>query len=540
MSETNISIAQKIKLERIEKIAEKIGLTPENLFLYGPYMAKIDLKSVKNLDKQNGKLILVTAITPTKSGEGKSTVTVGLGQALNKLNQKVMMCLREPSLGPCFGIKGGASGGGYSQVLPMEEINLHFTGDIAAVAAANNLLAAVIDNHIVQGNELNINPDSVVWRRAIDMNDRTLRSIYVGCDERKICLRKDIFEITAASEVMAILCLSEDFIDLKKRLDKIIVAYTFNGKPVYAYNLKVAGAMAALLKHAIKPNLVQSVEKVPVLIHGGPFANIAHGCNSIIATKLALKLADLVVTEAGFGADLGAEKFLDIKCRVAGIRPNAVVLVATIKALKSHDSLEGGFLNLEKHIENLKKYKLPIVVALNKFVGDELADIELVKKKCDEFGIDFVVADPWNGGGSGCIELAEKVLSVIDGKNFQFLYDVNLPIKEKISIIAKEIYGALGVNYSVEAQRQLDLIENLNLNKLPVCIAKTQMSLSDDPKLKGRPVGFNITIRDLKISAGAGFIVALAGNIMTMPGLPKHPNAELIDIDSEGVISGLF
>ena len=542
MAESNIAIAQKIKLEPIVNIAKKIGLKEEDLFLYGPYMAKVDAGLVKRLKKKDGKLILVTAMTPTRAGEGKSTVTVGLGQALTKLGKKTMICLREPSLGPCFGIKGGACGGGYSQVLPMEDINLHFTGDLAAVEAANNLLAAMIDNHIVQENNLDINPDSVIWRRTIDMNDRTLRSIYVGCDERKVCLRKDVFDITAASEVMAILCLTEDLKDLKNRLNNIIIAYTYNGKPVYASNLKAAGAMAVLLKHAINPNLVQSVEKTPAFVHGGPFANIAHGCNSLIATKLALKLADYVVTEAGFGADLGAEKFFDIKCRIGGLKPNGVVLVATIKALKMHGGgdVGKGFANLEKQIENIRKFELPFVVALNRFSDDNEEEIEIVRQRCNELKVNFVVADPWNKGGEGCIELAKKVLEVMDGENFKFLYDLNDSLKKKIEKIAKEIYGASNVEYSKDAERHLKRIEDLGLNKLPVCIAKTQMSLSDDPNLVGRPCGFTINIKDLKISAGAGFIVVLAGDIRTMPGLPKKPNAESIDIDDEGRISGLF
>jgi len=541
MTESNIIIAQKAKLEPIIDIAKNIGLKEEDLVLYGEHMAKVDSALLKKLDKEYGRLILVTAITPTKSGEGKSTVTVGLGQALKKLDKKIMICLREPSLGPVFGIKGGACGGGYSQVLPMEDINLHFTGDLSAIESANNLLAAVIDNHIVQGNELNINPDSVIWRRAIDMNDRTLRSIYVGCDERKVCLRKDVFDITAASEVMAILCLTEDLKDLKERINRIIVAYTYDGNPVYARELKAAGAMAALLKHAINPNLVQSIEKVPALVHGGPFANIAHGCNSIIATKLALKLADYVVTEAGFGADLGAEKFLNIKCRIGNLKPDGVVLVATIKALKRHgeDDIEKGLPNLEKHIENIKKFNLPLIVALNKFTDDKEEEIDIVRKRCQSLKVDFVVADPYDKGGDGCLELAEKVLKFDEG-NFKFLYETDAPIKEKIQKIAVEIYGADGVEYSKDAERHLKRIEELGLNKLPVCIAKTQMSLSDDPKLICRPTGFTVTIRDLKISAGAGFIVALTGKIMTMPGLPKKPNAELIDIDENGKISGLF
>ena len=542
MEESNITIAQKIKLEPIVNIAKKIGLKEEDLFLYGQYIAKVNAGLAKKINKADGKLILVTAITPTKAGEGKSTITVGLGQALERLNKKVIICLREPSLGPVFGIKGGACGGGYSQVLPMEDINLHFTGDLAAVEAANNLLAAMIDNHIVQGNELNINPDSVIWRRAIDMNDRTLRSIYVGCDERKVCLRSDVFDITAASEVMAILCLSVNLQDLKDRLNRIIIAYTYDGRPIYASDLKAAGAMAVLLKHAINPNLVQTIEKVPAFVHGGPFANIAHGCNSLIATKLALRLADYVVTEAGFGADLGAEKFLDIKCRIGNLKPNAVVLVVTIRALRMHGEgdIKKGLSNLEKQIENIKKFSLPLVVALNKFKEDKDIEIEIVKKRCDELGVNFTIADPWYNGGDGCLELGKAVLKVMDGKNFNFIYDIEDSIKEKIEKIAREIYGADSVEYSKDAERHLERIEKLGLNKSPVCIAKTQMSLSDNPKLIGRPTGFKITIKDLKISAGAGFVVALAGNIMTMPGLPKRPNAEIINIDEVGNIEGLF
>jgi formate--tetrahydrofolate ligase len=542
MAESNISIAQKVKLELIVNIAKKVGLAEDDLFLYGPFMAKVNANLFKKLNHENGKLILVTAVTPTKSGEGKSTTVVGLAQGLVKLNRKAMICLREPSLGPCFGIKGGASGGGYSQVLPMEEINLHFTGDIHAIGAANNLLAAAIDNHIIQGNNLNINPDSVLWRRALDMNDRTLRNIYVGCDDRKVCLRSDTFDITAASEIMAILCLAEDLEDLKNRLRRIVVAYTYNGKPVYARQLKAAGAMAALLKNAINPNLVQSVEGVPAFVHGGPFANIAHGCNSLIATKLALKLADYIVTEAGFGADLGAEKFFDIKCRIGKLQPNAVVLVATIRALEMHGKgdLKSGLCNLEKHIENLRLFNVPLVVTLNKFSNEEDSKIKIVSDRCHELGVDFVAADPWNKGGEGCLNLARKVLDVMDGDGFKFLYDSDKHIKEKIETVAKKIYGAEGVDYTKEAERHLDRIETLNLDRLPVCMAKTQNSLSDNPALIGRPTNFRITIRDIKVSAGAGFIVVMTGNMVTMPGLPRVPNAEAIDIDSDGKISGLF
>jgi formate--tetrahydrofolate ligase len=542
MGETNISIAQKIELDPILDIAQKIGLKREDLHLYGNHIAKVNANLLKTLPDRTGKLILVTAITPTKAGEGKSTTVVGLAQGMNKLDKKVMICLREPSLGPCFGIKGGASGGGYSQVLPMEDIDLHFTGDIHAIGAANNLLSSVIDNHIVQGNQLQINPDSVVWRRALDMNDRTLRNIYVGCDERKVCLRSDVFDITAASEVMAILCLAEDIKDLKNRLSRIVVAYTYNGKAVYARELKVAGAMAALLKHAINPNLVQSVEKVLAFVHGGPFANIAHGCNSLIATKLALKLADYVVTEAGFGADLGAEKFLDIKCQIGNLRPNAVVLVATTRALEMHGmgNIKNGLCNLEKHIENIKQYNLPLVVSLNKFSSDTEEQINIVRQRCKELNVNFVVADSWNGGGNGCIDLAKNVLDIIDGKNFKPIYEIDKPIKEKIDAIAKKIYGADGVDYTKEAEKHMERIESLNLDRLPICMAKTQMSFSDDPKLIGRPTNFRITVRDMKVSAGAGFIVVMTGKIMTMPGLPKLPNSEAIDIDDDGKISGLF
>ncbi len=542
MEESNITIAQKIKLEPIVNIAKKIGLKEEDLFLYGPYMAKVDLGLIKKIDKEYGKLILVTAMTPTKAGEGKSTVAVGLTQGLSKLGKNAMVCLREPSLGPCFGMKGGASGGGYSQVLPMEDINLHFTGDIHAISSANNLLSAVIDNHIVQGNSLQINPDSVIWRRSLDMNDRTLRNIYVGCDERKVCLRSDIFDITAASEVMAILCLAEDIKDLKKRLSRIVVAYSYNGKPIYARDLNVNGAMAALLKQAINPNLVQTTEKVPAFVHGGPFANIAHGCNSLIATKLALKLADYVVTEAGFGADLGAEKFFDIKCRIGKLKPNAVVLVATIRALEMHGGgdVKKGLCNLEKHIESIRLFNVPLVVVLNKFTGDSEDDIKVVEERCKELGVDFVVADPWHKSGEGCIDLSRKVLDIIDGNEFRFLYEADQSIKEKIGAIATKIYGADEVEYTKDAERHLSRIEILNLDRLPVCMAKTQMSLSDDPSLIGRPKNFKITVRDMKISAGAGFIVVMTGKIVTMPGLPKEPNAERIDIGDEGRISGLF
>lgn len=553
---TDIEIAQEAKMMHIADIGEKIGIEKDYLELYGNYKAKISHKLWDKVrDKKDGKLILVTSINPTPAGEGKSTVTVGLGQALNHLKKKVAIALREPSLGPCMGIKGGAAGGGYSQVVPMEDINLHFTGDMHAIGSAHNLLSAMIDNHIHQGNELNIDVRRITWKRAIDMNDRALREIVVGLGGKTNGFpRQDGFIITVASEIMAILCLATDFKDLKERLGKIIIGYDKDGNPVTAKDLKADGAMALLLKDAIKPNLVQTLENVPAFIHGGPFANIAHGCNSIIATRYGLKLADYLVTEAGFGADLGAEKFFDIKCRYGGLKPSAAVVVATIRALKMHgglkkeelatenmDALEKGIENLAKQIENVQKYGIPVVVAINKFMHDTDREIQFVKRYCGDLGVDVALADVWGKGGEGGIELAEKVIDACERESdFKPLYELDMPIKDKIKTIAKEIYGADDVEFTKEAIKDLKNIEKLGLSHLPVCIAKTQYSLSDDPKLLGRPKGFNITVKRLNISAGAGFIVVMTGDILTMPGLPKSPAAEKMDIDEEGKITGLF
>ncbi|AAM25530.1 formate--tetrahydrofolate ligase [Caldanaerobacter subterraneus subsp. tengcongensis MB4] len=553
---SDIEIAQEAKMLHIRDVAAKLGIEEDYLEYYGKYKAKISPALWDKIkDRKDGKLILVTAITPTPAGEGKTTTTVGLGQALAKLGKKAMIALREPSLGPSFGIKGGAAGGGYSQVVPMEDINLHFTGDIHAITAAHNLLAAMIDNHIHHGNELNIDIRTITWKRAMDMNDRALREIIVGLGGKANGYpRQDGFIITVASEIMAILCLSHDLMDLKRRLGDIIVAYDKDGSPVTARDLKADGAMAVLLKDAIKPNLVQTIENVPAFVHGGPFANIAHGCNSLIATKYGLKLADYLVTEAGFGADLGAEKFFDVKARFGGLTPNAAVVVATVRALKMHggvkkedlqkedvEAVRRGIENLEKQVENVRKFGVPVVVALNKFVFDTEREIEEVRKACDRIGVDMAVAEVWEKGGEGGIELAEKVIKAADTpSNFRFLYDVNLPIKDKLHIIATEIYGADGVEYTASALKDIANIEKLGLDKMPIVVAKTQYSLSDDPKLLGRPRGFKITVRELRISRGAGFIVALTGDIMTMPGLPKHPAAENIDIDENGRIKGLF
>lgn len=553
---TDIEIAQEAKMMHIADIGEKIGIEKDYLELYGNYKAKISHKLWDKVrDKKDGKLILVTSINPTPAGEGKSTVTVGLGQALNHLKKKVAIALREPSLGPCMGIKGGAAGGGYSQVVPMEDINLHFTGDMHAIGSAHNLLSAMIDNHIHQGNELNIDVRRITWKRAIDMNDRALREIVVGLGGKTNGFpRQDGFIITVASEIMAILCLATDFKDLKERLGKIIIGYDKDGNPVTAKDLKADGAMALLLKDAIKPNLVQTLENVPAFIHGGPFANIAHGCNSIIATRYGLKLADYLVTEAGFGADLGAEKFFDIKCRYGRLKPSAAVVVATIRALKMHgglkkeelatenmDALEKGIENLAKQIENVQKYGIPVVVAINKFMHDTDREIQFVKRYCGDLGVDVALADVWGKGGEGGIELAEKVIDACERESdFKPLYELDMPIKDKIKTIAKEIYGADDVEFTKEAVKDLKNIEKLGLSHLPVCIAKTQYSLSDDPKLLGRPKGFNITVKRLNISAGAGFIVVMTGDILTMPGLPKSPAAEKMDIDEEGKITGLF
>ncbi|MEW9082823.1 formate--tetrahydrofolate ligase [Caldanaerobacter subterraneus] len=555
---SDIEIAQEAKIKPIKEIAEKVGLTEDEIFYYGKYKAKVDHRVLKKLeDRKDAKLILVTAINPTPAGEGKTTTTVGLGDALNRLGKKTMIALREPSLGPVFGVKGGAAGGGYAQVLPMEDINLHFTGDIHAVSAAHNLLAAMLDNHIYQGNKLNIDPRRIVWKRVVDMNDRQLRFVVNGLGGKANGVpREDGYDITAASEVMAVLTLSKDLSDLKERLSKIVVAYTYDGKPVTAGDLKAQGAMAVLLKEAINPNLVQTIEGTPAFVHGGPFANIAHGCNSLIATKLAMKLADYVVTEAGFGADLGAEKFIDIKSRIGGLKPNAVVIVASIRALKHHggvskeklseenlQALEKGFENLQKHIENVKDvFGLPAVVAINRFPTDTDRELQYVVDRCSEMGVSAAISEVFAKGGEGGIELAKKVLEAIERGNddFNFAYPLEMGLKEKIETIAKRVYGAIGVDFSKEAEKEIENLEKLGYNNLPICMAKTQYSLSDDPKLLGRPRNFKITVRQVRISAGAGFIVALTGEIMTMPGLPKEPAAEKIDIDENGKITGLF
>ena len=554
---SDIEISQQNQPEPIERIAEKAGLCEEDLELYGRYKAKIGFAKLRELAAEplKGKLILVTAITPTPAGEGKSTISIGLADALQLSRKKVMLALREPSLGPCFGLKGGATGGGYSQIVPMEDINLHFTGDIHAITAANNLLAAMIDNHIKQGNELHINPQSICWRRCLDLNDRALRNIEIAMGGSTDGLpRRDGFDISVASEIMAILCLAEDINDLKKRLSGIIIGKTYDGKYVTAGEIKAVGAMAALLKDAVRPNLVQTLAKTPALVHGGPFANIAHGCNSLIATKTALRLADYVVTEAGFGADLGAEKFFDIKCRAGGLDPAAVVLVATVRALKMHggvdkdklgeenpEALRKGFANLKIHLENLAKFGVPAVTAINRFATDSTAEITLLQELCAEAGVTAVTATCWENGGKGALALAFEVCRAVEEPNgFGPLYDDNLPLKEKISLIAKEIYRAGEVTFSDKALSKLAEFESQGYGKLPVCIAKTQNSISDDPKRKGAPQGYNFTVNDVRLSAGAGFVVALAGNILTMPGLPQHPAAERIDVDENGVISGLF
>ena len=554
---TDIQIAQLCKMKPINQIASELGIKDDELELYGKYKAKLtdDLwERVK--DRPDGKLVLVTAINPTPAGEGKTTTTVGLGQAMAKIGKKAIIALREPSLGPVMGIKGGAAGGGYSQVVPMEDINLHFTGDMHAITAANNLLSAAIDNHIQQGNALGIDPRQIIWKRAMDMNDRALRNIIVGLGGKiNGTPREDSFLITVASEIMAILCLSTGIMDLKDRLGKIIIGYTYDGKPVSARDLKVNGAMALLLKDAIKPNLVQTLENTPALMHGGPFANIAHGCNSIIATRIGLKLADYCITEAGFGADLGAEKFLNIKCRYAGLKPDAVVLVATIRALKYNggvkkdmlatpdlNALKKGFVNLEKHVENITKFGVPVVVAINHFSTDSDEETDFIKKKCESLDVEVSFSNVFAMGGEGGRELAEKLVKLIENQktDFRYLYDTDSTIKQKIETIAKEIYGARSVVYLPAAEKAIEKIQSLNMDKLPICMAKTQYSLSDNPSLLGRPEGFDITVREIKLSAGAGFIVAITGDIMTMPGLPKTPAAEKIDIDEKGVITGLF
>ena len=553
----DIEIAQEAKLESIVDVAWKIGIEADDLELYGKYKAKIADEYIERVQSNpDGKLILVTAINPTPAGEGKTTTSVGLGQAFGRMGHKAVIALREPSLGPCFGIKGGAAGGGYAQVVPMEDLNLHFTGDFHAVTSANNLLAALLDNHIQQGNELRIDTRQVVWKRCLDMNDRSLRNIVVGLGAKADgFVREDHFVITVASEIMAILCLAADLQDLKERLGRIIVAYNDQGEPVTASDLKAVGAMAALLKDALKPNLIQTLEHTPALVHGGPFANIAHGCNSVRATKTALKIADYVITEAGFGADLGAEKFFDIKCRMAGLKPDVVVLVATVRALKYNGgiakealsvedlpALQAGIVNLEKHIENLQKYHVPIVVALNSFVTDTLKEIDFVRDFCQERGCEFAISEVWEKGGEGGVELASKVLETLEKKESQFkvLYEDSLPLKEKIETIASEIYGAGGVTYTAAALKQLQNLEKLGFGELPVCMAKTQYSLSDDPMLLGRPVGFTMHVREVYVSAGAGFVVVLTGAVMTMPGLPKKPAAHQIDVDDNGKITGLF
>ena len=554
---TDIQIAQEAELLHIRDVAAKIGIEEEDLEFYGKYKAKLsdDLWD-KIKDREDGKLVLVTAINPTPAGEGKTTTTVGLGQAMAKLNKKALIALREPSLGPCFGIKGGAAGGGYAQVVPMEDLNLHFTGDFHAITSANNLLAAMLDNHIQQGNVLGIDPRQVVWKRCLDMNDRVLRNTVVGLGNKMDgMVREDHFVITVASEIMAILCLADDLADLKRRLGRIIVAYNFAGDPVTADDLQATGAMTALLKDAIKPNIIQTLEHTPALVHGGPFANIAHGCNSVRATKKALKISDITITEAGFGADLGAEKFLDIKCRKAGLKPDAVVLVATVRALKYNggvaksdlgeenlEALEKGIVNLEKHIENIQKYDVPVIVTLNSFVTDTEAENDYIRRFCEERGCEFALSEVWEKGGDGGVMLAEKVLETLEKKESYFhpLYADELSLKEKIETIAKEIYGARGVVYEPAAEKQLAKIEAMGFGAFPVCMAKNQYSLSDDAKKLGRPENFDIHIREVYVSAGAGFVVALTGAIMTMPGLPKVPAANNIDVTEDGKITGLF
>ena len=554
---SDIEIAQQAKMQKITDVAAKLGIGEDDIELYGKYKAKLSYDLIRRVEeKQPGKLILVTAITPTPAGEGKSTTTVGLAQGMHKLGKRVIVALREPSLGPCMGIKGGAAGGGYSQVVPMEDINLHFTGDFHAITSAHMLLSAMLDNHIQQGNVLNIDPRRIVWKRVVDMNDRELRNIVVGLGGKAHGVpRQDGFDITVASEVMAILCLASNLHDLKERLAKIIVAYDYSGKPVTAGQIKAHGAMAALLKDAIKPNLVQTLENVPAIIHGGPFANIAHGCNSVMATRTAMRVADYTITEAGFGADLGAEKFFDIKCRYAGFKPDAAVIVATVRALKMHggvpktelttpnvEAVKKGLVNLEKHIENVKKFGVPVVVAINIFAQDTEEELEAVRVHCAKHGVNVALSDVFARGGEGGVELAKEVIALADsGKSdFKPLYELDMPLKAKIETIAKEIYGADGVNYTKEADKALKEFEDLGYGNLPVCMAKTQYSFSDDPALLGRPSGFKITIRNCRISAGAGFIVVLTGDVMTMPGLPKVPAAEKIDVSDDGVISGLF
>ena len=554
---TDIQIAQEAEMKHIKEVAVQAGISEDELEFYGKYKAKLSDELWNRIkDNKDGKLVLVTAINPTPAGEGKTTTSVGLGQAFAKLGKKAMIALREPSLGPCFGIKGGAAGGGYAQVVPMEDLNLHFTGDFHAITSANNLLAAMLDNHIQQGNTLGIDPRQVVWKRCVDMNDRVLRNIVVGLGRKTDgMVREDHFVITVASEIMAILCLADDLADLKRRLGRIIVAYNFKGEPVTADDLQATGAMAALLKDAIKPNLIQTLEHTPALVHGGPFANIAHGCNSVRATKMALKLSDITVTEAGFGADLGAEKFLDIKCRMAGLKPDAVVLVATVRALKYNggvakadlaeenlDALAKGIVNLEKHIENIQKYGVPVIVTLNSFVTDTDAENAFIEKFCRERGCEFALSEVWEKGGEGGVDLAQKVLETLETKesDFHTLYNDELSLKDKIRTIAQEIYGAHDVVYEPAAEKQLAKIESMGFGSFPICMAKNQYSLSDDATKLGRPENFDIHIREVYVSAGAGFVVALTGAVMTMPGLPKKPAAEGIDVNDDGVITGLF
>lgn len=554
---SDIEIAQEAQMVHIREVAAKLDIPEDDLELYGKYKAKLSDELIRRVsDRKDGKLILVTAINPTPAGEGKTTTSVGLGEAFGRLGKRAVIALREPSLGPCFGIKGGAAGGGYAQVVPMEDLNLHFTGDFHAITSANNLLAALLDNHIQQGNELGIDPRQIVWKRCMDMNDRVLRNIVVGLGSKMDgMVREDHFVITVASEIMAILCLADDMHDLKRRLGRIIVAYTFDGKPVTADDLKATGAMAALLKDALKPNLIQTLEHTPAIVHGGPFANIAHGCNSVRATKTALKLADYVITEAGFGADLGAEKFFDIKCRKAGLAPDAVVLVATVRALKYNggvakadlgtenlDALKKGIVNLEKHIENLQKFGVPVVVTLNSFVTDTKAETDYVEQFCRERGCEFALSEVWEKGGEGGIELVDKVLLTLEQKESHFkpLYPDDMSLEDKIATVAREIYGADGVTYSAAAKKELKRIADMGMSSFPVCMAKTQYSLSDDQTKLGRPTGFTINVREVYVSAGAGFVVAVTGSIMTMPGLSKNPAAYGIDVNDDGVITGLF
>ncbi len=553
---SDVEIAQEAVMIHIEEVAGQLGITQDDLELYGKYKAKVSLQTWENIKtRPDGKLVLVTAINPTPAGEGKTTTTVGLGDALHHMGKKVAIALREPSLGPCFGMKGGAAGGGYAQVVPMEDINLHFTGDFHAITTAHNLLAAIIDNHIHQGNELGIDPRRITWRRVMDLNERSLRSIICGLGGKINGVpRESGFDITVASEMMAILCLASDLDDMKARIGKIIVGYTYKNEPITAAALNVTGALTLLFKDAIKPNLVQTLENTPAFVHGGPFANIAHGCNSVMATKFALKLADICVTEAGFGADLGAEKFLDIKCRFAGIKPDAVVIVATVRALKMHGgvpkaelvgenmpALEKGLANLTKHIENMQKFGLPAIVAINAFPTDTIEELEFVRQKCVELGAEVALSEVWAKGGQGGLELAQKVIAACEQQNqFNYIYDVNASIKDKISTIAREIYGAEGVSYTAQTEKTINELTGLGFDKTPICMAKTQYSLSDDMTQLGRPTGFTITVREIRVAAGAGFLVALTGAVMTMPGLPKRPAAEKMDIDNAGKIIGLF